>query len=56
MSSNIRFATSADLPTICRLIRALAEYERLADKVDFGEETMGQHQAGQPQWQTNGCV
>src|ERR1700722_7376428 len=31
----IRPATIADVPTICHLIRALAEYERLADKVVF---------------------
>jgi GNAT superfamily N-acetyltransferase len=46
MSSTIRFANSADLPTICRLIRALAEYEHLADKVDFSEEAMRQYLFG----------
>jgi GNAT superfamily N-acetyltransferase len=42
----IRPATSADLPTIARLIRALAEYERLADRVVFEEELLRQHLFG----------
>lgn len=42
----IRSATPADVPTIARLIRALAEYERLADKVVMNEAQLGQHLFG----------
>jgi len=37
---NIRFATPADVPTILRFIRELAEYEREADKVVATEELL----------------
>jgi GNAT superfamily N-acetyltransferase len=37
----IRPATPADLPLIAALIRALAEYEKLADEVRFDEATLG---------------
>ena len=36
----LRAATPADVPTILRCIRALAEYERLADKVVATEERL----------------
>jgi len=42
----IRAATPSDLPTIARLIRALAEYERLADQVVFQDEQLHQHLFG----------
>lgn len=42
----IRAATPADTPVIARLIRALAEYERLADKVVFDEGQLRQHLFG----------
>jgi GNAT superfamily N-acetyltransferase len=42
----IRAATSADLPTIARLIRALADYERLADRVVFDEQKLRQYLFG----------
>jgi GNAT superfamily N-acetyltransferase len=42
----IRPATPADTPTIARLIRAPAEYERLADKVVFDEDRLRQHLFG----------
>jgi GNAT superfamily N-acetyltransferase len=38
----IRPATPADLPLIAELIRALAEYEKLADEVRFDEATLGE--------------
>lgn len=38
---SIRAATAADLPLIADLIRALAEYEKLADEVRFDEAVMG---------------
>ncbi len=38
----IRPATSADLPLIASLIRALAEYEKLADEVRFDEAVLGE--------------
>ena len=37
----VRPATSADLPLIASLIRALAEYEQLADAVRFDEAVLG---------------
>lgn len=40
MPGMIRLATAADTPTICRLIRALAEYEKLSDKVVLDEERL----------------
>jgi GNAT superfamily N-acetyltransferase len=42
----IRPATPADVPTIARLIRALAEYERLADKVLLNETDLREHLFG----------
>lgn len=42
MSLSIRAATSADLPLIARLIRALADYEKLADEVRFDEAVLGE--------------
>ena len=42
----IRAATPDDTPTIARLIRALADYERLADKVVFDEARLRQHLFG----------
>jgi GNAT superfamily N-acetyltransferase len=42
----IRAATPRDTPTIARLIRALADYERLADRVVFDEQRLRQHLFG----------
>ena len=42
MSLSIRFATPDDLPLIADLIRALAEYEKLADEVRFDEAVLGE--------------
>lgn len=42
MTLAIRPATSADLPLIAELIRALADYERLADEVRFDEAVLGE--------------
>src|SRR4029077_17961888 len=42
----IRPATPADVPTIARLIRALAEYERLAHRVELDEARLRQHLFG----------
>jgi GNAT superfamily N-acetyltransferase len=42
----IRLATAADVPTICALIRALAEYERLTDQVSLDEERLREHLFG----------
>lgn len=39
---SIRPATSADVPLIADLIRALAEYEKLAGEVRFDEAVMGE--------------
>lgn len=41
MTNTIRFATSADLPLIASLIRALADYEKLAHEVRFDEAVLG---------------
>lgn len=41
MTNTIRFATSADLPLIASLIRALADYEMLAHEVRFDEAVLG---------------
>jgi len=38
----IRPATPVDLPLIAELIRALAEYEKLADELRFDETTLGE--------------
>lgn len=42
----IRPATPADVPTVARLIRALAEYERLADRVALDESRLRDHLFG----------
>ena len=42
----IRPATPNDIPTIARLIRALAEYERLADRVVLKEADLCEHLFG----------
>jgi GNAT superfamily N-acetyltransferase len=42
----IRPATPADVPTIARLIRDLAEYERLSDKVVLKESDLREHLFG----------
>jgi GNAT superfamily N-acetyltransferase len=42
----IRPATSNDVPAIARLIRALAEYERLGDAVDLDETRLREHLFG----------
>ena len=42
MSLAIRPAAPADLPLIADLIRALAEYEKLADEVRFNEAVLGE--------------
>lgn len=42
----IRSATPADVPTIARLIRALAEYEKLSHEVVLREEDLHQHLFG----------
>src|SRR5207302_11229740 len=42
-----RPATPADVPTIARLIRDLAEYERLAHAVDFDEALLRKHLFGE---------
>lgn len=41
MTLTIRAATAADLPLIAELIRALAEYEKLAHEVRFDEAVLG---------------
>ncbi len=46
MTLSIRPATPADTPLICALIRALADYERLADQVRFEEAQMREHLFG----------
>jgi GNAT superfamily N-acetyltransferase len=42
----IRPATARDLPLIAELIRALAEYEKLADEVRFDEAVLGERLFG----------
>jgi GNAT superfamily N-acetyltransferase len=42
----IRAATPTDVPTIARLIRDLAEYERLAHAVTFDESRLREHLFG----------
>jgi len=42
VSLAIRPAAPADLPLIADLIRALAEYEKLADEVRFNEAVLGE--------------
>ncbi len=43
----IRSATPADIPSIARLIRALAEYEKLSHEVVLREEELHQHLFGE---------
>lgn len=43
----VREGSSDDLPTICHLIRQLAEYGRLLDEVSFDEEELGRHLFGE---------
>ena len=42
MSASIRSANPTDLPLIAALIRALAEYEKLAGEVRFDEAKLGE--------------
>jgi len=42
----IRPATAADVPAVVRLIRALAEYERLSDQVVLDEGRLREHLFG----------
>jgi GNAT superfamily N-acetyltransferase len=42
----IRPATAVDVPTICRLIRALADYEKLSQEVVLDEVQLRQHLFG----------
>ena len=42
----IRTATAADVPTIARLVRMLADYERLAHEVVFDEAEVTKHLFG----------
>jgi len=46
MSLSIRSARPADLPLIARLIRALAEYEKLSHEVRFDESELEIHLFG----------
>lgn len=42
----IRPATPADVPTVCRLVRALADYEQLSREVVLDEDQLRQHLFG----------
>lgn len=44
--TTIRAARVTDIPTICRLIRGLAEYERLAHEAVFDEAQLAEHLFG----------
>ena len=46
MTLAIRPARQFDLPLIAELIRALAEYEKLAHEVRFDEAELGRHLFG----------
>jgi GNAT superfamily N-acetyltransferase len=46
VSRAIRPATIDDVPTIARMIRALAEYERLSHEAVFREEALREHLFG----------
>lgn len=46
MPRMIRPATAEDVPTICKLICALAEYERLSHEVRFDENRVREHLFG----------
>ena len=43
---SIRAAVAGDLPLIAELIRALADYEHLAEEVRFDEAVLGEHLFG----------
>jgi GNAT superfamily N-acetyltransferase len=43
----IRTATANDLPAIARMIRALAAYEKMSDRVVFKEDQLRQHLFGE---------
>ena len=47
---NIRTATEADVPLILEFIKALAEYERLADRVVATEQTVRNTLFGHPRF------
>ena len=47
---NIRTATEADVPLILQFIKALAEYERLADRVVATEQTIRNTLFGHPRF------
>jgi GNAT superfamily N-acetyltransferase len=47
VTTSIRPATPADLPLIASLIRALADYEKLAHEVRFDEAELGRHLFGE---------
>jgi GNAT superfamily N-acetyltransferase len=47
VTTSIRAATPADLPLIASLIRALADYEKLAHEVRFDEAELGRHLFGE---------
>lgn len=38
MEFEIRKATAADIPDVCKLVKELAEYEKMTDKVKFNNE------------------
>jgi GNAT superfamily N-acetyltransferase len=46
----IRSATPTDVPVIASLIRGLAEYERLADRVTLQEADLHRHLFGEPRY------
>ncbi len=46
MAVAVRAAVPGDLPLVAALIRELATYERLADKVRFDEAELGRHLFG----------
>src|SRR5437764_12518874 len=46
----IRPATPTDVPVIAKLIRDLAEYERLADRVTMHEADLHRHLFGNPRY------
>ena len=50
MPLNIRTATEADVPLILAFIRALAEYEKLADRVVASEDLVRSSLFGQPRF------
>jgi GNAT superfamily N-acetyltransferase len=46
VTAMIRPATAADIPTICRLIRELADYEQLTHALKFDESKVAEHLFG----------